>query len=625
MGVLTGLAIFLFLLTAAGTARACTTVLAGKKASATGEVLVGHNEDSVGPYVMRTHIVPPLFRTGTGAEKNPVRFEPDAAELLLPAERPRLFWSEARPYFSDGGASFCDFYMNGHGVVICSDNCGASREDHPELTGGVGYGIRRLTAERAKSAYNAVEVAVGLLKQYGYIGSGRSYHFADKNEIWVLQIVNGKHWAVKRVPDDHVYVNPNHYTIRDPDPGTPGLEELVEYAVRRGWYDPAQGPFDFARAYQAPQNYRAGRNLHRHLRGLEIILGHPVDSEAPLPFSVKPDRKIGIRDIDRVLRCHFEGTPDDVSEGKSPHFMPSRPICAGSTLESVIVQIRDNTDMTLLHRALGHPCLSPRTPWYFGILSVPPEFGGVDPEEALRTHFSVPPEDLDWASGEASRRCSELQTAVEILYEDAAEPVRKGLKAFEDILEEELTRFEAALAQTSGDRGRTGKTSDRLRRLLTGAVNRWTERALNRVESLFLMVRVLPMELPERLDVNDGKTPVVVRLSLQNLAKRLGDDQEDFAPDRIALDRTLFGPGHVAPGSWSKAKSAEVRNENEDGEKSLCLSFEIGDWREDTAPCLTDMWLQLENKEGRRLAGRAFSMLTAFKGEDQGCSACDRA
>ncbi|GHV46897.1 hypothetical protein FACS1894204_09450 [Synergistales bacterium] len=115
------------------------------------------------------------------------RFEPDAAELSLPSERPKLFWSEARQYVRDGRFSSCDFYVNGYGVVICSDNCSPSREDRPDLTeGGVGYGIRRVTAERAKSAYNAVEVAAELMDRYGYIDSGRSYHFADKDEIWVI-------------------------------------------------------------------------------------------------------------------------------------------------------------------------------------------------------------------------------------------------------------------------------------------------------------------------------------------------------------------------------------------------------------------------------------------------------
>ena len=140
-------------------------------------------------------------------------------------------------------------------------------EDEPEISGGgIGYGLRRVVAETARSASHAVDVASGLLDRYGYIGLGRSYHFADRDEAWVLQTIMGKRYAVKRVPDDEVYLNPNHFTIRRPDPETPRLGQLARYAAERGWSG-QPGDFDFARSYQAPENYRAVRNFHRHLRG----------------------------------------------------------------------------------------------------------------------------------------------------------------------------------------------------------------------------------------------------------------------------------------------------------------------------------------------------------------------
>ncbi|MDR3231673.1 MAG: C69 family dipeptidase [Synergistaceae bacterium] len=611
--------IAVLMLLRARAARACTTVLVGRDASETGEVLVGHNEDSSGRYVMRTHLVPALPR---GASPGTIRFEPNAAELSLPAERPKLFWSEARPYVSDGGASFCDFHVNGNGVVICSDNCGKSREDRPELTGGVGYGVRRLTAERARSAYNAVEVAVELVDRYGYIGGGRSYHFADRNEIWVMQIVNGKHYAIKRVPDDHVYVNPNHYTIRQPDPDVPGLEKLIADAIERGWYDPASGPFDFARAYQAPEAYRSERNLHRHLRGLEILPGC-TPPEGDLPFSVRPARGIGVEDVKKVLRCHFEGTPDDVSGGDSPHFMETRPICHGTTLESTIVQIRKNHDMTLIRRALGRPCLAPYTPWYFGVTAVPAKYSGGDPENAVRTHFAVPPEDLNHTDA-AWFRNTDLQTAIDPLYGEEATAAKKAIAELEETLENEVRGFEPSVVDLFA------VDSKRARELLTGSVLDWTTRALDRLENLFAALDVLKLDAPGGIDVGDGKTPVSVRVPLQALKNRPGGDlTPDFGADDIALDRTLFGPGHAPSSKWSRAVGATAR------QGQLCLSFGTGlefgrgEWAKKLVPCLTDMWLILENKKGRRLVGRALSRLTgaprsaSVRGPSEECSACD--
>ena len=64
-------------------AHACMTVLVGRRASENGVVLVGHNEDSRGRYVMLTHMTDPVIRT----VPETVRFEPCCAELPLPADQ----------------------------------------------------------------------------------------------------------------------------------------------------------------------------------------------------------------------------------------------------------------------------------------------------------------------------------------------------------------------------------------------------------------------------------------------------------------------------------------------------------------------------------------------------------
>ncbi|MDR1048114.1 MAG: C69 family dipeptidase [Synergistaceae bacterium] len=564
---------------------ACTTVLVGKDASATGEVLVGHNEDSGGRYVMKTHIVP------AAAHVAAVPFEPETALPDPSRERPKLFWSEARPFITDGGASFCDLYVNGYGVVLCSDNCGKSREDRPDLTdGGIGYGIRRLTAERARSAYDAVETAGKLVDQYGYIGSGRSYHFADKNEIWVFQVVNGKHYAVKRVEDDEIYVNPNHYTIRQPDPRAPGFENLLSYAVRRGWHDPRQGEFDFARSYQAPDSYRAVRNVHRHRRGLEILLERDVP-ETDLPFSVKHTRKIGVEDIKKVLRCHFENTPQDVSGGDTPHFMRTRPMCVSTTLESTVVQIRENHDMTLIWRALGRPCLTPYSPWYFGIAKVPDGYAG-DPEEAVKTHFAVPAADLDYSKDEAWFHYTDLQAAVDPLYGEKAAEIKAAVAEFEDTLRSEVRYFEP-LAQEHFNRD-----PEKARGLLTGSVADWSARTLQKLDELYAKAGVLAVELPREIDAGAGAEKF--------FSVQVAVDDAGFAAGNLVPAKILLGPHYVPPSKWSRAVSVEG---SEEEEGKLRLSFTVGEWAKNSAPCLTDMWLILENEEGRRLVGKGLTVL----------------
>ena len=159
-------------------------------------------------------------------------------------------------------------------------------------------------------------VAAGVALAHGAVRGDPAEDLAAR-EIWVLQVVHGRHYAVKRVPDDEVYLNPNHYTIHDPDPEAPGYRELVEYARSRGWYDPRERAFDFALAYQDPGSCGVPHNVHRHVRGLSILMGrdmgHLLAPGTKLPFSVRPPHRVGVETVKAILRTHFEGTPSDVS------------------------------------------------------------------------------------------------------------------------------------------------------------------------------------------------------------------------------------------------------------------------------------------------------------------------
>ncbi|MBQ7196273.1 MAG: C69 family dipeptidase [Synergistaceae bacterium] len=418
---------------------ACMTILVGKKASATGEVLVGHNEDAPGRFIIQTHLVKQKRR----APGTKIKFEPGLAELELNENRTSLFWSEAQTV-SDNPAdsAFCDFYVNGHGVVICSNNCANSKEDNPELlNGGIGYGLRRLVAEEAKSARDALEIACGLVEKYGYASSGRSYAFADKDEIYVLQIVNGKHYAAARVPDDEVAVIPNHYTIRQPEKNLQGYEKLISYAKERGWYKDEDGNFDFARVYQSKETFGLEKNTYRHVKAFEILLEMDLSDLLkrewqPLPFSIKPAHKVEIETLKKILRAH--------NHENSQHSDKPIGICNCDTLESTIVQIRHNPDRTILRKALGRPCVSPYVPWYFGINSLPEGYEDDDPEKALLEHFHLKPEDLDYKDN-AWFRAMEVQAACDSLFPDGAAMVKDEIKIFEDKLEEKLQDLDSQI------------------------------------------------------------------------------------------------------------------------------------------------------------------------------------
>ncbi|MGI6626839.1 MAG: C69 family dipeptidase [Bacillota bacterium] len=423
----------------------CSAIIVGKKASATGEVLFGHNEDDRGNNVMVQHRVP----RGTHKPGEFLVFEPECAKIPQVPETWAYFWSETRASWK---ASFSDTFINEWGVAIASDSCSGSREDRPELTnGGIGYGIGHIIAQRAKTARQGVEIAANLVDHYGYTASGRAYQIVDKNEGWVFQVVKGKHYVAKRVPDDQVMFIPNWYTIHHVDLADKenyiASPDIIDYAINQGWYDPKTPgdytDFDFAQAYQDPGRNQDG-NIVRHKNALRLILGRePEDIRA---FSVKPPHKLGIDDVKTILRTHYEGTDDDISKDYliNPHRTGRRTICTGTTLESFIIQLREQPEFTCMWRAILNPCTSPYVPWYLGSIKVPAGYGWILPQVAMANHFDVPVADLTYRPGRAWWAFQNVQDLADASYSTVINKIRQRRNALEKQWTEYQPEFESA-------------------------------------------------------------------------------------------------------------------------------------------------------------------------------------
>ncbi|RLE00680.1 MAG: hypothetical protein DRJ11_11280, partial [Candidatus Aminicenantes bacterium] len=242
----------------------CFAVVVGKKASSDGSILVGHNEQNRGRRIVNYRYVPRLkFPPGIKIKlKNGGTLE----------EVPQTFafiWQE------NPGVEFGDSYFNEWGVVIVSDACPSREDSYEELVkrgeirdGGIGYLLRRLVAQRARTAREGVKIAGELIERFGYTSMGRTYVIADPNEAWILAVVRGRHWIAERCPDDGVVLLPNLYIIgQEADLedtnnvlSSPGL---VDYARRRGWYNPASGqPFSFKDVFTPPPRKNSFREKY---------------------------------------------------------------------------------------------------------------------------------------------------------------------------------------------------------------------------------------------------------------------------------------------------------------------------------------------------------------------------
>jgi len=370
----------------------CFTIVVGKKASTDGYVIMAHNEDDTPPQVVHHRKVP--------------RRQYDPGETIILEGGGELeqvdqtwsyIWSEMP------GMLFSDSYLNEWGVCIASDAC-LSREDKPKIShGGISLMLRRLVAQRAKTAREGVLLAGQLVERFGYNASGRTYTICDPNEGWLFCAVNGKHWLARRVPDDEVAIIANTYTVHEVDLADSAnflaSDDIIKYALSRGWYNPKKGKaFDFAAAYANPDNAADSANFCRQWGGLRFIAADSAPLDQHLPFSVKPLKKLGVADLMQILRDHYEGTMlfgADPETG-DPHRTGMRSICTWTTQTSFIAQLRGNmpSDLGLVYWVcLGAPCTSFYIPYYFGLNDFPAGYAaeeGSPSDEVFETTINGP-------------------------------------------------------------------------------------------------------------------------------------------------------------------------------------------------------------------------------------------
>ena len=400
---------------------ACYTVVVGKRASTDGSVLVGHNEQNAGRRILSFRRIPrQRFEAGVT-----LRLRRDG-ELPQVAETNAFLWSE------NPGLEFSDSYLNEWGVAIVSDGC-PTREDSYEALirrgeirdGGIGYMLRRLIAQRAKTAKEGVQIAGQLIERFGYVDSGRTYVIADPNEAWLLSVVRGRRWVAKRVPDDAVVLLPNVHIIAEVDlQGSDDFlasADLVHYAVKRGWFDPDKGgPFNFRKVYGANRNDPADP---RQFRGQQIVTEQRMTwpPREPLPFAVKPARKLTVAAVVEILRDHAGSTP----------------ICTASTQEAAVFQLRSDMPREIgciYWRTTAEPCLSALTPWYLGITETPKYYYqplDAETQLSLTHHFSPSPDTFKADPSQAWWKFMALQDVVNKDYKNRSKTVQPVWKSFE--------------------------------------------------------------------------------------------------------------------------------------------------------------------------------------------------
>jgi len=345
----------------------CTTVIVGKKATADGSVLLGHNEDW-GQYLM------------------PLRWNP--REKHQPGEILRLRDGQVIPqvelaYAFIWPAAECNG-INEFQVAIADDTGSCRKELFQNERGLDLEEFVRLALQRSRTAKEAIVTMGTIIEKYGYRShnglDGDIFSIADPNEGWWMEVTIGGLWAAQRVPDDAIIVLANRFRIGEVDLRDSSRflasPNLIDYAQKKGWYNPAEGPFNFERTYGTVEDARSTYNTRREWRGNWLLSGQRFREEAN-PLTVVPAKKLTPRDIMALLRDHYEGTEYDLTKGYdkgSPHHTTERTICRMTTDATTVAHLRGWLPPEIggvLWLSIGTPCSSVYVPYYLGVLDFP--------------------------------------------------------------------------------------------------------------------------------------------------------------------------------------------------------------------------------------------------------------
>ena len=372
-------------------ADACFCVAIGKNASPTGYAMVIHNEDDSQTDVVMHYWVPARDDWLTNS---------DPSDDVLPADTGRaqnipqlaktngFYYGEVKGAFGVGANSACGM-LNEYGVSVMSNQCGStvSAAMATIKDGGIWFNLRRCVAERGTSARNAVEIVVNLLNDWGYADSGRTYTIGDYKEVWLVHVSRGQQYVATRVPDDHVAVMPNHYTVdllNEYAPTGPFGAANADSLYRPDIFSfvrtnfPARLPAASADLELNFRNtFRSGAlstgNTYRQAIAEYNYIGIPLSSDMAsaawhnartFKFSNKMNGQATIQQIFKTHTSHYEGTSWDVNRpfNLNPHSGAGQRVCATATIESKIIQFHEDLKLTTLWTAFGHPCTLPYIP-----------------------------------------------------------------------------------------------------------------------------------------------------------------------------------------------------------------------------------------------------------------------
>lgn len=348
---------------------ACTTILAGKKATCDGATMIARNDDNPnGTFTVKKYRVvspeeqPRLYKSVLSHVEIPLPDNP-MRYTCTPNADPSIkgVWAAAGINEANVAMTATETITSNVRVLGADPlvEYEPAHDGQPEKAGGIGEeDIVVLVLPYIRSAREGVKRLGALLEEYGtYEMNGIA--FADRDEVWYLETVGGHHWIASLLPDTCYAVLPNsfgedNFHLEDALSNqerfmcSPDLKTFIDEnhltLTDNGVFNPrlAFGSHsDSDHVYNTPRMWYGQRYFNP-----TTVKWDGEDAQfSPLsdnmPWYRKPEHLITIDDVKYVLSSTFQGTKYD-SYGSSSTAKLFRPIGINRTSFLSVAAIRDD-------------------------------------------------------------------------------------------------------------------------------------------------------------------------------------------------------------------------------------------------------------------------------------------
>ena len=312
----------------------CTTILVGRKASNDQSTMIARTDD--GHFDVKKWIV-------VEPKDQPRKYTSKISHVEIPLPEDPMRYT-ACPNVDPGEGTWAATGINAVHVgmtatetitsnprVLSADPLvtyrKAATRREKDTAGGIGEeDMVVLVLPYIHSAREGVERLAALLEKYGtYESNGIAFN--DEKEVWWMETIGGHHWMARRIPEDRVVMMPNQFGMDEFDlEDAFGKQEahlcskdLREFIAEHhldlnqgGVFNPRYifgSRRDMDHIYNTPRAWFMGRYLTPDSHRWDGPEAEFTPESDRIPWSLVPDRKVTVEDVQYMLSGHYQGTP----------------------------------------------------------------------------------------------------------------------------------------------------------------------------------------------------------------------------------------------------------------------------------------------------------------------------